>query len=98
LLSAAEHKADAAQSAPAEKRAVTMEKIVNLCKRRGFVFPTSDIYGGLGSTYDYGPLGAELKRNVKEAWWRYMVQERTDVIGPTARFCSIPRPGKPRGI
>jgi len=66
-----------------------MEKIVNLCKRRGFVFPSSDIYGGLGSTYDYGPLGAELKRNVKEAWWRYMVQERTDVIGLDRRFCSI---------
>ncbi len=63
------------------KRTVTMEKIVNLCKRRGIVFPTSDIYGGLGSTYDYGPLGVELKRNVKEAWWRDMVQSRSNVMG-----------------
>ena len=77
-MSAPERKDDVAVS---EKRPVTMEKIVNLCKRRGFVFPTSDIYGGLSSTYDYGPLGTELKRNVKEAWWRYMVHERTDVIG-----------------
>jgi glycyl-tRNA synthetase len=51
------------QAAPA--RSVTMEKLVNLCKRRGLVFPTSDIYGGLGSTFDYGPIGVELKRNVK---------------------------------
>jgi glycyl-tRNA synthetase len=71
----------AEKEVPATERAVTMEKLVNLCKRRGFVFPTSDIYGGLGSTYDYGPLGVELKRNVKEAWWREMVQHRSDVLG-----------------
>ena len=71
----------AEKETPATERAVTMEKLVNLCKRRGFVFPTSDIYGGLGSTYDYGPLGVELKRNVKEAWWREMVQHRSDVLG-----------------
>src|SRR3984957_9392564 len=52
-------------SAASVKRAVTMEKLVNLCKRRGIVFPASEIYGGLGSTWDYGPLGIELKRNVK---------------------------------
>ncbi|HYB89849.1 MAG TPA: glycine--tRNA ligase [Candidatus Binataceae bacterium] len=69
------------EATAARKGAVTMEKLVNLCKRRGIVFPTSDIYGGLGSTFDYGPLGIELKRNVKEAWWREMVQWRTDVIG-----------------
>jgi len=68
-------------STAARVNAVTMEKLVNLCKRRGIVFPTSDIYGGLGSTYDYGPLGVELKRNVKEAWWREMVQCRADVLG-----------------
>jgi len=61
--------------------AVTMEKIVNLCKRRGFVFPSSEIYGGLGSCWDYGPLGVELKRNVKEAWWRDVVTSRPDVVG-----------------
>ena len=90
-MSAPEHKTDAVPSAVGEKRPVTMEKIVNLCKRRGFVFPTSDIYGGLGSTYDYGPLGAELKRNVKEAWWRYMVQERTDVIGLDSAILQHPK-------
>src|SRR5215831_14694516 len=68
-----------------------MEKIVNLCKRRGFVFPASDIYGGLSSTYDYGPLGAELKRNVREAWWRYMVQERNDVIGLDSAILQHPK-------
>ncbi|MBF6569909.1 MAG: glycine--tRNA ligase [Candidatus Binataceae bacterium] len=68
-----------------------MEKIVNLCKRRGFVFPSSDIYGGLGSTFDYGPLGVELKRNVKEAWWRDMVQRRSDVMGIDAAILMHPR-------
>jgi glycyl-tRNA synthetase len=72
-------------------RAVTMEKLVNLCKRRGLVFPTSDIYGGLGSTFDYGPLGVELKRNVKEAWWREMVQRRTDVLGLDSAILQHPR-------
>jgi glycyl-tRNA synthetase len=60
---------------------VDMEKIVSLCKRRGFVFPSSDIYGGLGSCWDYGPMGAEFKRNVKDAWWKAVVHERDDVVG-----------------
>ncbi|WKZ83198.1 MAG: glycine--tRNA ligase [Acidimicrobiia bacterium] len=58
-----------------------LETIVNLSKRRGFVFPASEIYGGLRSSWDYGPLGAELLRNLREAWWRAMVQERDDVVG-----------------
>jgi glycyl-tRNA synthetase len=58
-----------------------MDKIVSLCKRRGFVFPSSEIYGGLASCWDYGPVGVELKRNVKNAWWKAMVQERDDVVG-----------------
>jgi len=58
-----------------------MEKIVSLCKRRGFIFPSSEIYGGLESCWDYGPLGVELKRNVRNAWWRAVVQERDDVVG-----------------
>ncbi len=58
-----------------------MDKIVALCKRRGFVFPNSEIYGGLASAYDYGPLGAELKNNVKRAWWKYFVQDREDMTG-----------------
>jgi len=60
---------------------VDMEKIVSLCKRRGFVFPSSEIYGGLASCWDYGPVGVELKRNVKHAWWKAIVQERDDVVG-----------------
>ena len=58
-----------------------MEKIVSLCKRRGFVFQSSEIYGGLNGCWDYGPLGVELKRNVKDYWWRTMVRERDDVVG-----------------
>lgn len=60
---------------------VTMEKIVSLCKRRGFIYPGSEIYGGLANTYDYGPLGAELKNNIKAAWWKYFVQDRDDMVG-----------------
>lgn len=60
---------------------VDMEKIVSLCKRRGFIFPSSEIYGGLASCWDYGPMGVELKRNVKEAWWKAIVQDRSDVVG-----------------
>lgn len=58
-----------------------METIVSLCKRRGFVFPSAEIYGGFGSTYDYGPLGVELLRNVRNLWWHSIVQERDDVVG-----------------
>ena len=58
-----------------------MEKIVSLCKRRGFVYPGSEIYGGLASTYDYGPLGAELKKNIKDAWWQYFIRQRDDMVG-----------------
>jgi glycyl-tRNA synthetase len=58
-----------------------MDDIVSLCKRRGFVFQSSEIYGGFASCYDYGPLGVELKRNLKNEWWRSMVQERDDIVG-----------------
>ena len=67
-----------------------MEAVVNLCKRRGFVFPSAEIYGGFRSTYDYGPLGVLMLRNVKEAWWRDMVQLRTDVVGIDAAILSPP--------
>jgi len=60
---------------------VDMDKLVSLCKRRGYIFPSSEIYGGLGACYDYGPLGVELKNNVKAAWWRAVVQERADMVG-----------------
>jgi glycyl-tRNA synthetase len=68
-----------------------MEKIVNLCKRRGFVFPSSEIYGGFASTWDYGPLGIELKRNIRESWWRYMVTARENVVGLESAILMHPR-------
>ena len=58
-----------------------LDELVALCKRRGFIFQSSDIYGGLASCYDYGPLGVELKRNVKNAWWKQVVQMRDDMVG-----------------
>ncbi|MEX0800295.1 MAG: glycine--tRNA ligase [Dehalococcoidia bacterium] len=59
----------------------SMDVFVSLCKRRGFVFQSSEIYGGLGGFWDYGPLGVELKNNIKQDWWRAMVQERDDIVG-----------------
>jgi glycyl-tRNA synthetase len=70
---------------------VSMEKLVSLCQRRGFIFPSSEIYGGLSSCWDYGPLGVELKRNVKEAWWRSVVQERDDMVGIDASILMHPQ-------
>src|SRR4051794_41790818 len=57
-----------------------MEKLVSLCKRRGFLFQSSEIYGGLNGFWDYGPLGVELKRNIKEAWWRDMVSGHNELV------------------
>ena len=68
-----------------------MDKILSLSKRRGFVFQSSEIYGGLGSTWDYGPLGVELKRNVKEAWWRSVIAGRDDMVGLDAAILMHPR-------
>ena len=68
-----------------------MEKIVSLCKRRGFIFQSSEIYGGLNGFWDYGPLGAELKRNIKECWWRSMTQLREDVVGLDASIIMHPK-------
>ena len=69
---------------------VELETIVSLAKRRGFVFQSSEIYGGLGSTWDFGPLGVEMKRNVKDAWWRAMVRERDDIVGIDAAILMHP--------
>lgn len=69
---------------------LTLETMVSLCKRRGFIFQSSEIYGGLAATYDYGPLGVELKRNVKDAWWRAMVQQRDDMEGLDASILMHP--------
>ncbi len=74
-----------------QTKSVDMDTIVSLCKRRGFIFQSSEIYGGLGSCWDYGPLGAELKRNVKEAWWKAMVHERDDVVGLDASILMHPQ-------
>src|SRR5688500_3660561 len=70
---------------------VTMDTIVNLCKRRGIVLPNSEIYGGLRSSWDFGRLGAGLKKNVKRAWCRWMVQLRRDVAGLDSAIILSPR-------
>ncbi len=69
----------------------SMDTFVSLCKRRGFVFPSSEIYGGLGGFWDYGPLGVELKNNIKRSWWRNTVQERADVVGIETSIIMNPR-------
>ena len=74
-----------------EKQVATMEKIVNLCKLRGFIFPGSEIYGGLANTWDYGPLGVELKNNVKKAWWKKFVQENKYNVGLDAAILMNPQ-------
>ena len=68
-----------------------MNKIVSLCKRRGFVYPASEIYGGFANTFDYGPLGAELKRNIKNEWWKKFVLSREDIIGLDSAIIQNPK-------
>ena len=68
-----------------------MDKVVSLCKRRGFIFQSSDIYGGLANTWDYGPYGVELKNNIKRAWWRSVVYERDDIFGMDAAILMHPK-------
>lgn len=75
----------------AKKAPSLMETIVSLCKRRGFIFQASEIYGGMGNTYDYGPLGVELMRRTKEAWWNSMVTERADVVGLDSAIIQHPK-------
>ncbi|MBI4845449.1 MAG: glycine--tRNA ligase [Candidatus Omnitrophica bacterium] len=74
-----------------------MDKIVSLCKRRGFIFPSSEIYGGLASTWDYGPLGAEFKRNLKDSWWKAVVHKRDDIEGLDAAILMHPKTWKASG-
>src|SRR4030081_46964 len=78
-------------SGPASGDVVTMDKIVALSKRRGFVFPSSEIYGGVGSTYDYGHYGVLLKNNIKGEWWRAMLQERDDIVAIDSAILQHPR-------
>lgn len=68
-----------------------MDKIISLCKRRGFIFPGSEIYGGLANSWDYGPVGVELKNNIKQLWWRRFVQSREDVVGIDASLIMNPK-------
>src|SRR3954452_19278218 len=70
---------------------VTMDRVVALCKRRGFVFPSSEIYGGVGSTYDYGHYGVLLKNNVKAQWWKSMLQDRDDIVAIDSAIIQHPR-------
>ena len=79
------------------KENLQMEKIVSLCKRRGFIFQSSEIYGGINGFWDYGPLGAELKRNVKELWWHTMTRQRDDVAGLEATIIMSPAIWKASG-
>ncbi len=78
------------ESLPPEPSNVDLETLTSLAKRRGFAFPSAEIYGGLASTYDYGPLGAEMKRAIRDLWWRRMVQGRDDVVGIEAAVITNP--------
>ncbi len=74
-----------------KKAEITLEKIVSLCKRRGFIFPDSEIYGGLANAWDYGPYGVELKNNIKQRWWKKFVVERQDMVGLDAAIIMNPK-------
>ena len=74
-----------------------MDDIVSLCKRRGFIFPSSEIYNGYAGFYDYGPLGAEMKKNIKDAWWKHFVQKREDVVGLDSSIIHNPTTWKSSG-
>jgi glycyl-tRNA synthetase len=80
-----------------DPNAQRMEKIVSLCKRRGFIFQSSEIYGGLNGFWDYGPLGAELKRNLRDTWWHTMIRERDDIVGLDASIIMHPAVWKASG-
>src|SRR3990167_207491 len=69
----------------------TMEKLVALCKRRGFIYPGSEIYGGLANSFDYGPMGVEIKNNIKQLWWKRFVQQRDDIVGIDAALIMNPK-------
>ncbi|MBD3386613.1 glycine--tRNA ligase [candidate division KSB1 bacterium] len=75
----------------AKKTETLLDKLVSLCKRRGYIYPSSEIYGGLASIYDYGPLGAELKKNIKNFWWKWMVQLHEEIVGLDSSILMAPR-------
>ena len=70
---------------------VKMEQLVSLAKRRGFVYAGSEIYGGLANSWDYGPMGVELKSNIKQAWWKHFIHDRADVVGLDSAILMNPR-------
>jgi hypothetical protein len=76
----------------------SMEDIVSLCKRRGIIFPSSEIYNGYAGFYDYGPLGSEMKKNVKDAWWKYFVMQREDVVGLDSSIIHNPETWRSSGM
>ncbi|KJJ84721.1 glycyl-tRNA synthetase, partial [Candidatus Omnitrophus magneticus] len=78
-------------------KGVDLKEIANLCKRRGFIFQSSEIYGGIGSVWDYGPLGIELKKQVKEEWWKSMIYRRDDIEGLDAAILMNPNVWKASG-
>jgi glycyl-tRNA synthetase len=81
----------AKKNAETSQQTQIMDKLVSLCKRRGFIFQSSEIYGGINACWDYGPLGVELKNNIKQAWWRAMVYERDDIEGLDASILMHPK-------
>ena len=74
-----------------------LEDIVSLCKRRGFIFPGSDVYGGMAGTWDFGPLGVSLKRNIMQEWWSFWVDKRDDMYGVDAAIIMNPRTWRASG-
>jgi len=74
-----------------------MDDIINVCKRRGFIFQSSDVYGGFAGFFDYGPLGVELRQNIKQAWWKDMVHRRDDIVGLDSSIISSPEVWKASG-
>ena len=74
-----------------------IQKVVNLCVRRGFIFPSAEIYGSFGGFFDYGPVGVELKNNVRQSWWRRFVQQREDMLGLDGAVLTHPRIWKASG-
>ena len=89
---------EATQEAESTTKMPDMDEIVSLCKRRGIIFPSSEIYNGFAGFYDYGPLGAELKKNIKDAWWKNFVTQREDVVGVDSSIIHNPTTWKSSGM
>ena len=95
---ATEEAAETAADSSSKPQAIPdMEEIVSLCKRRGIIFPSSEIYNGYAGFFDYGPLGAELKKNLKDVWWKHFVTQREDVVGLDSSIIHNPTVWKSSG-